>query len=40
MKFFLTYLKSRRGILGLFFLFAGIYFGVFALCRLPLAAVV
>ena len=40
MKFFLTYLKSRRGILGLFFLFAGIYFGVFALYRLPLAAAV
>ena len=40
MRFFLTYLKSRRGILGLFFLFAGIYFGVFALCRLPLAAAV
>lgn len=38
MKFFFSYLKSRRKCVGLFFLFGLIYVGVFALFRIPAAA--
>ena len=39
MKFFFSYLKSRRMNIGLFFLFEIIHLVVAVLCRLPLAAV-
>ena len=39
MKFFFSYLKSRRMSIGLFFLFEIIHLVVAVLCRLPLAAV-
>lgn len=39
MKFFFSYLKQRRKVIGLFFLFALIHMVVFALYQLPLAAV-
>lgn len=39
MKFFFSYLKQRRKVIGLFLLFALIHMGVFALYQLPLAAV-
>ena len=38
MELFLTYLKQRRKILGLFALFAAIHIVIFALYRLPAAA--
>lgn len=39
MKFFFSYLKQRRKVIGLFFLFGLLHIGVFALYQLPLAAV-
>ena len=39
MNVFLSYLNQRKGIIGLFFLFAAICLAVFALYQLPLAAV-
>lgn len=39
MKFFFSYLKQRRKVIGLFFLFGLIHIGIFALYQLPLAAV-
>lgn len=40
MKLFLSYLRSKRGVIGSFFLFGGIFAAAFALYRLPVGAVV
>ena len=40
MKLFISYFKQKRKTLGLLCLFSGIYIGIFALYRLPVAAAV